>query len=125
MLRLFMTLSCLLLLASVTEAQQPTTKPASEMSIAEIMKESHKKPKQLLKKVATGKANDQEKQRLVELYVALQNATPPKGDADSWAERTKTLVAAAKSAVAGKPDARQLLTKASNCMACHDAHKED
>lgn len=92
-------------------------------SIKQIMKEAHKKPKQLLKKVATGKASDAEKAELVKLYVAMAAQQPPKGDKASWDEKNTLLVAAAKAAQKGEPDADKQLTKAANCASCHKAHK--
>ena len=42
----------------------------------------------LCKKVASGKADDAEKKTLVENFEALAANKPPKGDADSWKEKT-------------------------------------
>ena len=93
------------------------------LSISEIMTEAHKKPSELLKKVATGSATPQQKQRLLELYQALAAQSPPKGDAKSWTAKTGLLTKAAQAAVDGKVDADKELTKAANCKACHEAHK--
>jgi surface antigen len=71
----------------------------------------------LCTKVATGKANEDEKKQLVELFTAMSKNEPPKGDAESWKAKTKALVDAAK---AGDGDA---LKKAANCAACHSEHK--
>ena len=71
----------------------------------------------LCTKVASGKADDAEKKQLVELFEALAKATPPKGEADSWKEKTKALVDAAKSADGAA------LKKAANCAGCHSVHK--
>jgi hypothetical protein len=84
-------------------------------SIKEVMKVALKGP--LNKKVADGNASEEEKKQLVELYEALAAATPKKGDAESWKEKTSALLAAAKGT-----DGKALL-KASNCKACHDSHK--
>ncbi len=119
---------CILTLSVDRESagqEGPTVKPASEMTISEIMIETNKKPARLLKKVATGGANDAEKQRLVDLYKAMQNLQPPRGEADSWSQKTGLLVAAAEAAKANNAEAKQMLTKAANCKACHDLHKEN
>jgi hypothetical protein len=97
-----------------------TTEPPT---IAEIMKITHKKPRQLLKQVAIGKANAAEKQELLKLYQALAASNPPKGDADSWAMKTKLLVAAAEAAVKNEKGADEMLQRAADCTACHQAHK--
>ena len=75
----------------------------------------------LCKKVATGKADEKEVAQLVELFTALSNLEPPKGDADSWKAKTKALVDAAKAAKAGEKS--EALATAANCNACHSEHK--
>jgi hypothetical protein len=69
------------------------------------MNTAHKKPQELLKKVATGKASEAEKAELVRLYEALVAQRPPRGEAASWEEKTKALLAAARAAAAGQPEA--------------------
>lgn len=111
---------------ALVSAQEPTQKPDEKKvpSISMIMKEAHKRPHHLLKKVATGKANTKEKERLLELYKALAKSKPPKGDSDSWQTRTELLVTAAESALAGNVEGSKELTKAANCTTCHDSHKD-
>ena len=92
-------------------------------AIKDIMHSAHKKPKELLKKVATGAATDAQKAELVKLYQALAALRPPRGDAASWEEKTKALLAAARAAAEGKPEAAGELNRVANCAACHDAHK--
>ena len=77
----------------------------------------------LCKKVASGKANDEEKTQLVELFTALSQNTPPKGDADDWKSKTKALLEAAKGAAGGDADAAKKLPKLANCNGCHSVHK--
>lgn len=77
----------------------------------------------LCKKVASGKADDAEKKALVENFEALAANKPPKGDADSWKEKTAALVEAAKAVAEGKEGAGAKLNAAANCMACHKEHK--
>ena len=71
----------------------------------------------LLNKVKSGKASDDEKKLLIDLFTALHDNTPKKGDPDNWKKMTDALVAAAKSA---DPKA---LTAAANCAACHKEFK--
>ena len=95
-----------------------------ELTNKAIMKEAHKKPKDLLKKVVLGgDATKEDKQRLLQLYTALAANTPTKGDAASWKEKTDLLVTAAQAIVDGKEGAVDQMTKAANCMACHEVHK--
>ena len=98
-------------------------KPTGPITIGQVMKEAHKKPDQLLKKVAMGKASGKEKARLLELYTAMSKTKPPKGDIKGWKEKCGLLVTAAKAAIDRKPDAKKLLAKASSCKGCHQLHK--
>jgi hypothetical protein len=92
-------------------------------TIKATMKAVHKGQTSLMKKVAEGKATDEEKKLLIEHYEALAANKPPKGDEASWKEKTAALLAAAKDVAAGKEGAGAALQKAANCMACHSAHK--
>lgn len=87
----------------------------------DVMKKAFKGP--LLKKVASGKASDDEKKELHEMLVALSKNSPPKGEADTWKDLTGALVKAGKLAVDGDSDAAAALKKAANCKACHSKHK--
>lgn len=71
----------------------------------------------LCKKVADGKATDEEKKELVELFEALAANKPPKGELSDWKAKTKALVDAAKAGDGSK------LKAAANCAACHKLHK--
>ncbi len=71
----------------------------------------------LCKKVASGEASEAEKKQLIKLFTDLAANKCPKGDEDSWKEKTKALLAAAKA------DDGDALKKAANCGACHKAHK--
>jgi hypothetical protein len=84
-------------------------------TIKEVMKEAMKGG--LCKKVATGKASKEEKDKLLEMFKALTQNKPPKGESDSWKTKTDALVSAANG------DDGKALGKAANCMACHEVHK--
>jgi hypothetical protein len=92
-----------------------------QYTIAEVMKLAHKDG--LLKKVATGKANDEEKKLLVTLYKSMAGNKPPRGDEESWKEKTVLLVAAAESAQKAEEGFADKLVKATDCKSCHDEHK--
>ena len=94
---------------------------APDEAIKKVMKAAMKGG--LCKKVASGKADDDQKKELVELFESLSKATPPKGGEESWNEKTSALLTAAKDVVDGKDGAEAALGKAANCMACHKAHK--
>jgi hypothetical protein len=103
------------------------TVKAEDLAIKDVMKKAHQPPEKgkptLLAKVTSGKASDDEKKELVELYEALGKNKPPKGDEDEWKTRTAALLKAAKSAAEGGKGAAKELGKASNCAACHKAHR--
>ncbi len=77
----------------------------------------------LCKKVASGKASDEEKAELLKNFKALAAAKPEKGTEASWKAKTTALVKGAQAAVDDKPNAGALLMKAANCKACHSVHK--
>ncbi len=116
-------LAVLIISSGVVAQELAERKAADEMSIAEIMGETNKKPIQLLKKVQKGEANDAEKARLVDLYKSMAKQEPPKGNLDDWKKRMDLLVDAAEKGQKGEPGADKLLRKAANCMACHKDHK--
>ncbi|WP_169977705.1 hypothetical protein [Tautonia rosea] len=91
------------------------------ISISEVMKEAMKGG--LNKKVASGEASAEEKDRLLVLFKGLAENEPPEGDLESWKAKTEALVNAAEAAVKGADDAPAMLKSAANCKACHDAHR--
>lgn len=90
-------------------------------AIKEVMNDAHKKG--LLKEVLGGKANGESKNALLAQYVKLYEASCPGGDANSWLNLTGTLAVAASKVVVGREGAVAELKAASNCGACHKAHK--
>ncbi len=87
-------------------------------SIKEVMKAAQGS-NALLSKVKGGKASDDEKKMLVEVYTALCQNTPKKGDKDAWVKRCKEMIAEAEEAVKGKA----AFKVASDCKGCHSLHK--
>jgi hypothetical protein len=94
-----------------------------KFTIKEVMAKAHKGKPALCGKVAGGKASKEEKEELVQYYIALTKNKPPKGDAGSWKEKTEALVAAAKACLADEKDGPAKLQKAVNCKGCHEVHK--
>ena len=86
-------------------------------TISDVMKKGHT-PKGLLKKVIAGNATKEEKETLIEMYVALGKNKPPKGEEESWKEKSDALLKAAKD------DDVAALKTASDCSACHKVHKK-
>ena len=97
-------------------------KDEKKTTIKEVMKEAHSK-EGLLQKVKTGKATQEEKKKLADLYVALHENVPPKGSKESWNEKTNALVKASKELLEGKKGAEDSLVAAAKCADCHKEHK--
>lgn len=102
--------------------------PKAELTIKDIMVKAHKPAKEtesiyLLKKVATGKATEEEAKQLHAYYEKLAKLTPTKGDQAGWKTKTTALVAAAKAAMDKEEGFKAKLRTASNCAACHKVHK--
>ena len=95
---------------SVQGGKEPAT-------IKVIMDKAHKGKDNLRSKVIAGKASDEEKKQLLDLYTDLAANKCPKGDADDWKTRTKAIVDAAKA------NDTKALAKATDCKGCHSTHK--
>ena len=125
--RLFVFAAATLVVVSSIDAEEkviPTAKLTKEnTSIKAVMKAAHKKPNEILKKTALGKSSKEEQKRLLALYKIMAMHAPPKGDAKAWKTKSNLLVKATEAVIAGKPDAKKMLSKASNCKNCHAAHK--
>jgi hypothetical protein len=112
-------LALLGVLALTTDTTGAQEKP--KYTIAEVMQKAHKSG--LLKKVAAGKASPEEQKQLAEMYLALTQNKPPKGDEAAWKKKTEAMSALAKKVAAGDKEAHALLAKEVNCGACHGAFK--
>lgn len=93
-------------------------------TIKEVMKKGLKGGKSSLNaKVLSGKASDKEKLELLDLYVSLVEAKPPKGEPASWQKFAGTAALAAAKVAVGREGAMKELKAATNCGKCHKAHK--
>ena len=108
----------LALLWNLSSRAEDEKKP---VPIKEVMKTCMKGG--LCKTVASGKATDEEKKKLVAMFEDLAKNKPPKGDEESWKKLTGALVEAAKACAEGKEGAGEALGKAANCAGCHKGHK--
>ena len=116
------------LLAVGSLAWQANAAASSEDAIKEFMKECHKAPKGVdpaCKKAVDGKASPEEIKKLVAGYKMLAAAKPPKGEMDSWKDKTSKLYAASQKLAKGGTEAAAAYKEAVNCKACHSAHKPD
>ena len=94
--------------------------------IKEAMKYAHKAPKgekKINEKIAEGTATDDEVKKTLELYKAVGDAKPPKGDAAAFKEKWARLLTATEEVAAKKPEGVAHYKEAVNCKACHSDHK--
>jgi len=95
----------------------------AKYSIKDVMKALHKGDVNTAKTVSQGKGTKEDFAKLVEYYESLPLCTPPKGDKADWDSKATALLKAAKSLKAGESTALAAYKQASNCKACHSAHK--
>jgi hypothetical protein len=97
-------------------------------TIVEIMLKAHQPGRTarraLDQRVIDGRSSDEEKQKLLTLYEALARRKPPKGSEQDWKKRTEAIVEAARAVVKGEEGAAKKLSKALDCKACHERHRE-
>src|SRR5262249_50614848 len=91
-------------------------------AIKDVMQQAHKAG--LLKTVLAAQANKEQREMLAEMYTALTQNKPPRGDEKSWKEKTEVLATAATALAkdANDKEAMNTLKKSINCMECHTAH---
>src|SRR4051812_24090178 len=95
-------------------------------AIKKAMKYAHKAPqgeKKLNEKIADGTATDEEVKKALELYRAMADTKPPRGDEAAFKDRVAKVVAATEELAAKKPEGVAHYKEAINCKACHSEHK--
>ena len=97
---------------------QAGEKDKAKFTISEVMLQAHKSG--LWKKVAKGDAEKADREKLAELYKALTQNKPPKGDADAWKKTTTVMHKIAEDAIKDPEAGKKLKV---NCGACHKEHK--
>ena len=96
--------------------------------IEDAMKYAHKAPKgtpKINEKIADGSVSDEELKKTLELYKAMADTKPPKGDAAAFKVKVAKLIGATENVVAKKEGAGTAYKEAVNCKACHSEHKAD
>lgn len=91
-------------------------------TIKEIMEKGHKDG--LLKTVLEN-GRHRDAMELMDLYASLAEQDPPKGDAESWKQKSDALMIAVARVSVKRKDGIEMLKEASNCKACHSVHKGD
>jgi cytochrome c556 len=90
--------------------------------IKEAMNFAHKAPKgekKLNEKIADGTAVEADIKKALELYKAMADTKPPKGDVVAFKERTNKLVKATEEVLAKNPSGVEHYKAAVDCKACH------
>lgn len=111
--------------ACVLLAFAATASLASALEIEDVMKNAMKGDTSLYKKVATGKGDQADADKLLGMLKDLHGKKPPKGEQAAYDEKVTKLVKAAEGVAAKNPGALQQMQTAGNCKACHSVHKED
>lgn len=94
--------------------------------IKDAMKFAHKAPqgeKKLSDKIIDGTAPEADVKKTLDLYKAMLDTKPPKGDQAAYKEKVQKLIVATEEVVEKKPDATAHYKDAVNCKACHSEHK--
>jgi hypothetical protein len=114
--------------SAVAEDATGASKP--KHTIKDVMKGAYKGDASLRSKIAAGTATPAQKAQFLELTEALAANKPPKGDAAAWDAKVAALVKVSRDLLDGRtaaaaPDAAKLAAfkTASDCKACHTAHK--
>ena len=108
-------------MASWVMGQESKQGPPPKHTIKEVMKQAH--GAKLLNKVVDGSASKEEKDQLLDLYISLIDNKPPKGEENQWIMNSGRAILAVARVVVGREGATEELKAATNCKACHDAHK--
>ena len=90
-------------------------------TIKEVMKNALKGD--LQKKVLSGNASDEDKKRVLDMYISMVESKPPKGEMNSWHNLAGAAALAAAKVEVGREGAAEELKIATNCKACHSEHK--
>ena len=106
------------------DAEKQQEKKTAELTVKQVMEKAMSpKGDQLNKKVLSGKATNEEKLQLLDLFISLTENDAPKGEQASWEVFTNSAVTAAAKVAVGREGAIDELKAATNCKKCHDAHK--
>ena len=114
-------LCTLVLAAGVATGQQ--SKQTSKHPIKDIMERTHKEKGALVFRVRDGESTEEDNKKLLAEYKSLAALKPPLGDLGTWKKRTAAAIAAIQELVDNKPDAVERVRSATDCKACHDAHR--
>jgi hypothetical protein len=95
---------------------------AKYQPIADAMKFAHKAPKgekKVSDKILDGTVSDEDLKKTLDLYKAMADTPPPKGDAAAFKEKVAKLISATEDVIAKKDGAVAEYKEAVNCKSCH------
>jgi len=107
---------------TVTLALTAFALDAKYQPIADAMKFAHKAPKgeqKISDKIIDGTVSDEDLKKTLELYKAMANTEPPKGDPAAFKEKVAKLISATEDVVAKKDGAPAKYKEAADCKSCH------
>jgi len=99
---------------------------AKYQPIADAMKFAHKAPKgekKVSDKIIDGTVSEEDLKKTLELYKAMANTEPPKGDPAAFKEKVAKLISATEDVLAKKDGAPAAYKEAVNCKSCHTDFK--
>jgi len=111
---------------TVTLALTAFALDAKYQPIADAMKFAHKAPKgeqKISDKIIDGTVSDEDLKKTLELYKAMANTEPPKGDPAAFKEKVAKLISATEDVLAKKDGAPAAYKEAVNCKSCHTDFK--
>jgi hypothetical protein len=111
-------MTAVLALVFLVDVNSASNQDKPKYTIKEVMAQAHKSG--LLKKVQKGTAEKEDREKLAELYKALAENKPDKGDVDVWKKTTKAMQKLAEDAIADADAGKKLKVA---CKACHDDFK--
>jgi len=92
------------------------------------MKFAHKAPKgekKLNEKIVEGTADEADVKKSLDLYKAMIDTKPSKGEAADFKMKVAKLIIATEEVIEKKPAAIAHYKDAVNCKACHSEHRAD
>lgn len=111
-------MSLVLGLVFIANSDGAGDKDKPKYSIKEVMAQAHKSG--LLKKVQKGTAEKEDREKLADLYKALMQSKPEKGDIEVWKKTTAVMHKLAAEAIKD-PEAGKKIK--ADCGGCHKSFK--
>ena len=125
--RLLYTMKLRLLLTSALAVTALAIAADDDNPIKQAMVFAHKAPrgkKKLNEKIVECAASDADIKKALDLYKAMADTKPPKGDPAAFHEKVSKLIAATEEVVAKKPGGIEHYKAAVDCKACHSEHRK-